>query len=227
MNKSLLIVAIAAGVVMWNRTKAERSANVNLSTSDLDLLIAKIKADTELQQKLRGPAGLSAAAGKAKIELAGLSHSWGISIDEGTFTGGGVFRIALKETAGYATRGDVFLRVEPIGGIENILNGTFDVNSKDAIPESDAPNRYVHYNNAFWSAQQATGVNVPHLIFKVGGTVGKTGIGPHEYMHGLFASFNLSGLPDGEVGDIAGLKFTVYGPNIEGFEHEITKAITG
>lgn len=221
MNKSLLIIGAAALVVMYNKSKAERSANVDLSASDLDLLIAKIKADTELQQKLRGPAGSGATLGKAKIELAGLGHSYGGVVEGGVFEGGGAFRIALKETAGIASKGDVFLRIEPVGaGV--ILNGTFDVNNRDSAPESEAPFRFVHHNNGFWTAMQATGEEFPELVFKIGGTVGKTGIGPHEYLPGIFASFNFSG-PDMEVGDPVGLKFTVYGPQIEGFVHTITK----
>lgn len=224
MNKSFFILAIAAVVVLWNKSKAERSANVNLSASDLDVLINKIKNDTELQQKLRGPSGSNAAAGKAKIELAGLGHSYGGSVEGGVFEGGGAFRIALKETAGIASKGDIFIRVEPVGA-DSILNGTFDVNNADRATESEAPFRFVHHNNAFWTAMQETGTALPELVYKIGGTVGKTGIGPHEYMHGIFASFNFSG-SDVEVGDPVGLKFTVYGPGIEGFDHTITKPAT-
>lgn len=224
MNKSLIIVAAAVVAVLFSKSKAERSANITLDPADLDLLITKIKTDTELQQKLRGPSGSSAVAGKARIRKATAKSSFGATYNAGTdaFSGGGMSTSSFQEANGFASKGDVFLRIYPVGA------GTLTLTSfteNQAMVELSGPDVYVPTNHAYWTRITALGAPGPHIEFKLGGLVGKTGVGPHEFLPGIFLGFNFGDF-EGEVGDTIGLRYVVSGDGVEAAEFQETAIVT-
>lgn len=222
--KVLGLIGGAYAVNEMTKSGGNRSANVDSSSVNgdvLDLLIQRIKTDTHLQNLLRGPAG-SGVSGKAKIEKAAVQSWLGLATGGSGLEFGGQFKLGFKETAGVASKGDIFFKIEPIG-FTGIAWSAFSFYEMGEVYEDE--DYWSTFNNQFWTAQEEESTPGPEISFKLGGVFGKNGAGAYEALPGVNLVLYLSDLTAGN-GEEVGVKISIHGPGIEGFEHTITETVS-